>query len=65
MEEDDEKDGAQTQISHGAGVRTGTGALHPDVQGLLRSQSLVPDERYGLIGVTVVMHHCQRLLVVG
>lgn len=61
--EDDEEDGAETQISHGTGIWTSTGALHPDLQGLLSAEALVPDERSGLVWITVVMHYCQWLLV--
>lgn len=59
--EEDEEDGAQAQVSHRAAVGTGTGALHPDVQGLLRAQELVLNEGSGQVGVAVVMDHCQRL----
>lgn len=59
--EEDEEDGAQAQVAHRAAVGTGTGALHPDVQGLLRAQELVLDEGSGQVGVAVVMDHCQRL----
>lgn len=57
--EDDEEDGAQTQIPHGTGVWTGTGALHPDLQGPLSAQALLTDGREGLVGIAVVMHHCE------
>lgn len=61
--EDDEEYGAETQISHGTGVWTSTGALHPDLQGGPSAEALVPDERCGLIRVTVVVNYRQRLLV--
>ncbi len=62
--EDDEEDGAQTQVPHGTGIWTSTGALHPDLQGLHSAEALLPDERGGLIRITVVMHDCQWLLVI-
>lgn len=61
--EDDEEDGAEAQISNGTGIGASTGALHPDVQGLLRSQALVPDERRRCVWIAVVMYDCQRLLI--
>lgn len=59
--EEDEEDGAETQVSHGAAVGTGAGALHPDVQGLLKAEALVLDDGGGQVGITLVMDHRQRL----
>lgn len=56
--EEDEEDGAQTQISHSTGVRTSTGALHPEEQGPSWDQARPLDDGGGLTRVTVIMHHC-------
>lgn len=59
--EDDEKDGTRTQITHGTSVWTGTGTLHPDLQGLTDSQVL--DDGRRVIWAAVVMHYGLRLVI--
>ena len=60
--EEDEEDGARTQVADGAGVRTGTGTLHPDLQGDVDAEVL--DEGRGVVGTAVVVYYGLGLFVV-